>query len=69
MLFFVYWEFCFAIGPIVDRRIFATWTAISAYIQTMLHGLILYAAIYFLSKTVSNMTQKTPLNVEANHFS
>ncbi|KAI1647054.1 putative MFS transporter [Daldinia loculata] len=49
MLFFVYWEFCFAIGPIVDRRIFATWTAISAYIQTMLHGLILYAAIYFLT--------------------
>ncbi|KAI0845707.1 putative MFS transporter [Daldinia vernicosa] len=49
MLCFVYWEFCFATDPIVDRRIFATWTAISAYIQTMLHGLILYAAIYFLT--------------------
>ncbi|KAI1652987.1 putative MFS transporter [Daldinia decipiens] len=49
MICFVYWEFCFATDPIVDRRIFATWTAISAYIQTMLHGLILYAAIYFLT--------------------
>ncbi|KAI8964625.1 putative MFS transporter [Daldinia sp. FL1419] len=49
MLCFVYWEFYFATVPIVDKRIFETWTAISAYIQTMLHGLILYAAIYFLT--------------------
>ncbi|KAI1463988.1 putative MFS transporter [Daldinia caldariorum] len=49
ILCFVYWEFSFATDPIVDKRIFETWTAISAYIQTMLHGLILYAAIYFLT--------------------
>ncbi|KAI0129802.1 major facilitator superfamily transporter multidrug resistance [Xylariales sp. AK1849] len=48
MVSFVYWEFRFASEPIVDKRIFKTWTAISAYIQTMLHGLILWAAIYFL---------------------
>ncbi|KAI1844228.1 hypothetical protein JX265_010285 [Neoarthrinium moseri] len=49
MLSFVYWEFNFASEPIVDKRIFKTWTAISAYIQTMLHGLVLWAAIYFLT--------------------
>lgn len=47
---FVIWEFHFASEPIVDKRIFKTWTAISTYIQTMLHGLILWAAIYFLGK-------------------
>ncbi|KAK6079437.1 major facilitator superfamily transporter [Seiridium cupressi] len=45
---FVYWEFRFASEPIVDKRIFNTWTAISAYLQTVLHGLVLWAAIYFL---------------------
>ncbi|KAM0816799.1 hypothetical protein AB5N19_02601 [Seiridium cardinale] len=45
---FVYWEFRFASEPIIDKRIFNTWTAISAYIQTVLHGLVLWAAIYFL---------------------
>ncbi|KAI1387590.1 major facilitator superfamily transporter [Hypoxylon trugodes] len=49
MFCFVYWEFYFATAPIIDKRIFKTWTAISAYIQTMLHGLILWAAIYFLT--------------------
>ncbi|ETS86396.1 hypothetical protein PFICI_00224 [Pestalotiopsis fici W106-1] len=49
MLGFVYWEFNLASEPIVDKRIFQTWTAISTYIQTMLHGLILWAAIYFLT--------------------
>lgn len=52
MIFFVYWEFCFASEPIIDKRIFRTWTAISAYIQTMIHGLVLYASIYFLSETI-----------------
>lgn len=51
ILGFGYLEFNFASEPIVDKRIFRTWTAISTYIQTMLHGLILWAAIYFLSKT------------------
>ncbi|KAF3012632.1 hypothetical protein E8E14_010205 [Neopestalotiopsis sp. 37M] len=49
ILGFGYWEFNFASEPIVDKRIFRTWTAISTYIQTMLHGLILWAAIYFLT--------------------
>ncbi|XXH01364.1 hypothetical protein Hte_007723 [Hypoxylon texense] len=49
MAFFVYWEFCFASEPIIDKRIFRSWTATSAYIQTMIHGLILYASIYFLT--------------------
>lgn len=49
MVSFVYWEFNFASEPIVDKRIFKTWTAVSTYIQTMLHGLVLWAAIYFLT--------------------
>ncbi|KAI1806496.1 putative MFS transporter [Daldinia bambusicola] len=49
ILCFIYWELSFATDPIVDKRIFETWTAISAYIQTMLHGLVLYATIYFLT--------------------
>lgn len=53
MVSFVYWEFNFASEPIVDKRIFKTWTAVSTYIQTMLHGLVLWAAIYFLSKITS----------------
>ncbi|KAK6189530.1 hypothetical protein LQW54_013176 [Pestalotiopsis sp. IQ-011] len=49
MVSFVYWEFNFASEPIVDKRIFKTCTAISTYIQTMLHGLVLWPAIYFLT--------------------
>lgn len=52
MVFFLFWEFSYASQPIVDKRIFNTWAATSAYIQTMVHGLILYASIYFLSKTM-----------------
>ncbi|KAI6086018.1 putative MFS transporter [Hypoxylon rubiginosum] len=49
MVFFLFWEFSYASQPIVDKRIFNTWAATSAYIQTMVHGLILYASIYFLT--------------------
>ncbi|OTB17574.1 hypothetical protein K445DRAFT_316203 [Daldinia sp. EC12] len=49
MLGFIYWEFSYATDPIVDKQIFETWTAVSTYIQTMLHGLILYGGIYFLT--------------------
>ncbi|KAI2612326.1 putative MFS transporter [Hypoxylon fragiforme] len=46
---FFRWEFYFASEPIIDKRIFQNWTAISAYIQSMIHGLVLSAAIYFLT--------------------
>ncbi|KAI1759465.1 putative MFS transporter [Hypoxylon sp. FL1150] len=49
MVFFLYWEFSYASEPIVNKRIFRSWTAVSAYIQTMVHGLIIYASIYFLT--------------------
>jgi hypothetical protein len=52
VVMFLVWEFWFASEPIVDKRIFKTWTAISAYIQTMLHGLVLWAAIYFLGTVI-----------------
>ncbi|KAI1504614.1 major facilitator superfamily transporter [Biscogniauxia marginata] len=48
ILCFVYWEFYFASEPIIEKQIFSTWTAKSTYIQTLLHGLVTWAALYFL---------------------
>lgn len=50
LLVFLFWEFRYASEPIIERRIFSTWTAISTYIQTLLHGLVTWAALYFLGK-------------------
>ncbi|KAK8120205.1 Major Facilitator Superfamily protein [Apiospora kogelbergensis] len=48
ILAFIYWEFCFAEEPILEKRMFKTFTATSTYVGCMLQGLLNTASIYFL---------------------
>jgi len=49
---FALWEIHFAerVGtePLIDKGIFNNWTMVSTYIQTVLHGAILWSLLYFL---------------------
>lgn len=53
MVVFGFWEVMFAgrfgTEPLINRGIFNNWTIISADIQAVLHGAILWALLYFLS--------------------
>lgn len=44
------WETRYAMVPIINREIFSNLTLISAYIQTILHGIILWSVLYFLGR-------------------
>ncbi|KAK8053622.1 Major Facilitator Superfamily protein [Apiospora saccharicola] len=48
ILAFVYWEFRFVEEPILEKRMFKTFTATSTYVGCMLQGLLNTASIYFL---------------------
>ncbi|KAK8018088.1 Major Facilitator Superfamily protein [Apiospora marii] len=48
ILAFIYWEFSFAEEPILEKRMFKTFTATSTYVGCMLQGLLNTASIYFL---------------------
>ena len=47
---FGWYEVRFAVEPLIDRRIFENSDVILTYIMTVLHGAILWALVYFLSK-------------------
>ncbi|KAI1339298.1 putative MFS transporter [Xylariaceae sp. FL0016] len=61
IILFVHWEFRYAFEPIIEKRIFSTWTAISTYIQTLLHGLVSWAALYFLVLYYQAVKSYTPI--------
>ncbi|KAK8014768.1 hypothetical protein PG990_008064 [Apiospora arundinis] len=48
ILAFVYWEFQFVEEPILEKRMFKTFTATSTYVGCMLQGFLNTASIYFL---------------------
>ncbi|KAK6851043.1 hypothetical protein PG987_000677 [Apiospora arundinis] len=49
ILAFVYWEFQFVEEPILEKRMFKTFTATSTYVGCMLQGFLNTASIYFLA--------------------
>ncbi|KAI1494727.1 major facilitator superfamily transporter [Biscogniauxia mediterranea] len=58
---FFYWEIRFASNPIIEKRIFSTWTANAAYAQTLLHGLVTWAAFYFLVLYYQGVKSYSPI--------
>lgn len=49
LLAFAYWEVRYAKEPMIDRGLFHNWTLIASYVMTVLHGIILWSIVYFLS--------------------
>ena len=51
MTVFVWWEFNMASEPLLEKKLFGTWTATATYLQTMIHALVMWAVLYFLGKS------------------
>ncbi|KAK8069610.1 hypothetical protein PG994_006226 [Apiospora phragmitis] len=70
ILAFIYWEFRFATEPILEKRMFATFTATSTYVGCMLQGLLNTASICFLGvKTYSPIMSAVGLLPVTIHLS
>lgn len=48
LIAFAFYELRFAVEPLVARGIFKNWDLISTFIQTIFHGAVTWALIYFL---------------------
>ncbi|KMU79935.1 hypothetical protein CISG_08217 [Coccidioides immitis RMSCC 3703] len=58
--FFVY-ETYFAAEPMIPITIFATRTAILTYIETVLHGLVLWCALYYMPLYYETVKEYSPI--------
>lgn len=50
LVVFAYWEFNYAKEPMINRALFNNRTMIASYFMTLLHGMILWSIVYFLSE-------------------
>ncbi|SPO02135.1 related to putative multidrug transporter [Cephalotrichum gorgonifer] len=60
-----FWEVMFAerfgVEPLIDCGIFSNWTIMSSFLQTILHGAILWTIIYILSLYYQGVKLYTPI--------
>lgn len=49
------------VEPIVRFRIFGTWSTISIYFQTVIHGIVLWSLLYYLPFYYEGVQEYTPI--------
>lgn len=62
IVLFAAWEAKFAANPMIQRGIFSNWTLISAYVQTVFHGIVLWTIMYFLGMSSTQSSPYLPEN-------
>ncbi|KAK3329727.1 major facilitator superfamily transporter [Apodospora peruviana] len=58
---FLFYEFNYALEPIVNRGLFKNWDLIASYLMTVFHGAVLWSLMYFLVLYYQGVKFYTPI--------